>query len=483
MTELQTRLFAEGVWRPASDGGVMDTLDPGTGERIASVAAATGDDVDAAVASARASFDGGAWSGMVPSERGRILLRVADLIEERAAEFAEVESANQGMSLAGALAGAVPAVAKTFRYYAGATHYIEGRSMDLRMPNGLVGSAFTRREAAGVAALITPNNAPLMLTGWKVAPALAAGCSIVIKPADETPLSALMLVQTLLDAGVPADVVNALPGSGILVGAALSSHRDVDVVSFTGSTVIGKRVAEQALGNLKKVGLELGGKSPVIIFDDADLEAAIPGAARAIFNNSGQVCTAGSRLYVQSGVYEQVIAGVAEFGRKLKVGYRTEEGVEAGPLISARHKERVLGMIDEARRDGAEVVIGGNELDRPGFFVEPTIIANPGLSSAVSHDEVFGPVLSAWSFEDESEAVAAANRSRFGLAGSLWSRDVFRCTRVAKAIRAGRIGVNIHASPQVELPTGGYRESGWGRELGPNGLDLYLQDKSVVVQA
>lgn len=482
MTDLLTQMYVAETWRGTADGMTENVFDPGTGEVIAQVPSATLADVEEAVASARAGFASGVWSNLTPAERGRVLARAADLLEARASQFAKVESLNQGQPLANALSGAVPGTVQVLRYYAAAAAFQEGRALDLRLPNGRIGHARTRREAAGVAALLVPNNGPLLLATWKIAPALAAGCSIIVKPADETPLSALLLIELLIEAGVPGSVVNVLTGPGYVIGNALAAHDDVDVVSFTGSTATGRKVAEAALGNLKKVGLELGGKSPVIIFDDADLDIAIPGAARAIFSNSGQICTSGSRLYVQSDVYQQVIDGIAEFGRTLRMGYRTDDNVETGPMISEKHQQRVLGMIADAQAAGAELALGGSALDRPGFFVEPTIVVGADHGSEIAQEEVFGPVLAAWSFDDEAEAVARANGTKFGLAGSVWSQDIMRCNRVANAIRGGRIGVNVHAAPYVELPTGGYGQSGWGRELGPNGLDLYLQDKAIIVQ-
>jgi phenylacetaldehyde dehydrogenase len=338
--------------------------------------------------------------------------------------------------------------------------------------------AYTLRSPVGVAALITPWNSPLLMAAWKVAPALAAGCSCVLKPAELTPLTSLLLGEIALEAGVPEGVLNVVPGDGAVVGARLAEHPDVDKVAFTGSTSVGRAIVTAAMGNLKKVSLELGGKSPVVVFNDANLDEAIPGAASAIFSNAGQVCTAGSRLLVQDGIYDDVVAGVAKLAADLKIGYSFDPRAEMGPLISEEQRHTVMSYINSGVEEGASVAAGGNQVG-PGFFVEPTVLADAAPTMKAVREEIFGPVVAAMKFGSEEEAVAAANNSNYGLASSIWTTNVKTAHHVAAQMRTGRIGINIHGLPDVTMPTGGFKESGWGRELGPEGMDLFLETSSV----
>jgi phenylacetaldehyde dehydrogenase len=335
------------------------------------------------------------------------------------------------------------------------------------------------RDPVGVAGLIIPWNAPLAMAAWKLAPALAAGCTCVLKPAEETPLTALRLGELLLEAGVPDGVVNIVTGVGELAGAALAAHHDVDKVAFTGSTEVGRSIIHAAAGNLKKLTLELGGKSPVIVFKDADLDEVIPGAAAAIFSNAGQVCTAGSRLLIDRSGFDQVVAGVAEIADALHVGYGMEPGTEMGPLVSADQRRRVLEYVASGVEDGAAIVTRERPLDGEGYFVAPTVMTEVRPDMRIVREEIFGPVLAAMPFDEEEEAIRLANATSYGLAASLWTTNIKRAHRIARRLRAGRIGLNVHASPDVTMPTGGFKQSGWGRELGPDGLDAYLETKSV----
>jgi acyl-CoA reductase-like NAD-dependent aldehyde dehydrogenase len=388
-----------------------------------------------------------------------------------------------GKTFAGARHGEVPFAADCFRYFAGWCTKIEGSTKQLSTVPDQDFHIYTRREPIGVVALIVPWNGPLVQAAWKVAPALAAGCSCILKPATETPLSTVRLAEILLEAGVPPGVFNLLLGSGAAVGQRLAEHPDVDNLTLTSSTGVGKQIIDAAKGNLKKLSLELGGKSPVIVFEDADLEAAIEGAAQGIFSNAGQVCVAGSRLYVHESVYEEVVAGVAKIAREMTVGPATSEGMGMGPLISKRHLASVHGMVQAGIDAGARLVTGGELIEgQGGYFLQPTVFADTSHGMQIVDEEIFGPVLVAMPFSDDDDIAAIANDNQYGLAASIWTRDISRAHNTAAAIKAGILWINCHGIPDAAVPFGGYKQSGWGRENGYEALLQYTELKSVVAK-
>ena len=476
------KLFIGGRWTDAADGKTFETLDPSTGEILARVAEAAAEDVDRAVAAARKSFDRGTWRDLPPSERAAALWKIGDMIEERATELAQLETLDNGMPINDALLFHAPLAAATFRYYAGWVTKLDGATQQVSLPGKYL--SYTLREPIGVVGQIIPWNFPLLMAAWKLAPALACGNSVVLKPSEETPLSALMLAELIQQAEVPDGVVNVVPGRGEIAGARLAAHSDVDKIAFTGSTEVGKLIARaSADSNLKRVSLELGGKSPNIVFADADLTRAVSGAFFGIFFNQGQVCSAGSRLFVQEKVYDQTLDELLKTVAETRIGPGIDPVTQMGPLVSKTHMERVLGYISVGNREGARLLAGGGRpagLDS-GYFVKPTVFAHVDSNMRIAREEIFGPVVSAIPFTDEDDLVAKANSTIYGLVAGVWTSNVARAHRVAHALKAGTVYVNCYHIVDPVTPWGGYKQSGWGRELGPHALDLYTEIKNVIV--
>jgi phenylacetaldehyde dehydrogenase len=476
------QLLIDGDWVDAKDGRTFATVNPSTEQELVQVAHASQVDVDRAVTAARTAFEHGSpWSRFTPRERSHLLWRIGDLIEAHADEFAQLEALDNGKRVEAARDGDIAVSAELFRYFAGWATKMEGTTIPMSVP-GRDFHAYTRREPVGVVAGIVPWNFPLLMACFKIIPAITAGNTVILKPAEQTPLTALRLGQLLLEAGLPAGVVNILPGFGD-TGAALVDHHGVDKVAFTGSTEVGKKIAAAASGNLKKVSLELGGKAPNIIFNDADIEAAIAGAVLGGYFNEGQCCVNGSRLYVQRGVFDQVVEGVAAAAAAIKVGDGFDPSSQMGPLVSQEQHEKVLGYIQGAVRDGA--VLNAGSADRVGdrgFFVQPTLITGVTEQMAVQTDEIFGPVVTAIPFDTEDEVVAAANNTVYGLAAGVWSNNIGTAHRVGARLRAGTVWLNTWHADDVTLPRGGFKQSGWGRELGSFGLDDYTELKTVIAE-
>jgi len=474
------RLFIGGEWQDAASGATFPSYNPSTGEVLAEVAEGAEEDVDRAVSSARAAFEDSEWATMLPRKRGRLLHRIADAIEERADELARLESMDNGKPLREARAIDIREAVQTFRYYAGWADKIEGEVLP---PNGNYLN-YTRREPVGVCGQIIPWNYPFQMAAWKVAPALACGNTVVLKPAEQTPLTALELARIAADAGLPAGVLNVVTGFGETAGAALVRHPDVDKIAFTGSTQVGKIIQREAAGSLKRLSLELGGKSPNIVLADADIDAAVKGAVMGIFYNTGQACTAGSRLLVEESIHEEFMEKLVSRARGMTPGDPFDAKTRMGPLVSQEQLDRVLGYIEKGRQEGADLVLGG---DRPevnggrGYFLNPTIFDRVAPEMTIAREEIFGPVLAVSTFGDLDEAIRMANDTDFGLAAAVWTRDIAKAHGAAHRLRAGTVWVNMYHSLDTGSPFGGYKQSGYGRELGKYALDLYTQIKSVWV--
>ena len=477
-------LIIGGKRMPAADGKTFETLNPATGEVLAQVAEAGEEDVNRAVAAARKAFDEGPWPRWPAWRRAKVMLKIASLISERVNELATLESQNCGKTISYATAE-VKGVALCFEYYAGAATKLMGNTI----PVANTGLDFTLREPVGVAGQIIPWNYPIVMASWKLAPALAAGCCVILKPAEMTPLTALKLGEICVEAGVPDGVVSVLPGHGSVAGAALVRHPQVEKIAFTGSTEVGRLLMRQAADNIKRISLELGGKSANIVFDDADLEKAAAQGVPAIFGNAGQDCTARSRILVQRGIYDEFVERFVARTQQLKVGNPLDKQTDVGAIISPDQKARVKGYIEAGQDEGAKLLHGGAEpsdemLGVPfvqGNFLTPTVFADTRPNMRIFQEEIFGPVVAITPFDTEDEAVRLANDSIYGLSGSIWSRDIGRALNTARRVRTGTLSINTNQSIYVEAPFGGYRQSGIGRELGMYGLELYTEVKNVYV--
>lgn len=467
-------LLIGGQRRPALSGRIFETVDPATEQVIARVAEADAADIDAAVASARAAFEG-AWGRMRAAERGHALLRLAALVGDNAGELVRLESLDSGKPVSAIRRQDLPAVIDTITYYAGWADKLNGQLVPARTD----ALTYTVREPLGIVAAIVPWNFPLMIGMWKVAPALACGCTVVLKPAEITPLTALRMGELALAAGIPPGVLNVVPGFGKTAGAALVSHPDVDKVTFTGSPAVGRQILASAAGNLKRVTLELGGKSANIIFPDADRDAAVKAAASGIFFNSGQVCSAGSRILAHESIYPEIVERLAVRAQSMRLGNPTDEATALGPLVSAAQMNRVLDYIAIGRREGATVAAGGTRHGERGYFVSPTVFAGVAPDMRIAQEEIFGPVAAVIPFKDEDEALAIANGTRYGLAAGVWSADIARAHRFVRRLKAGTVWVNTYGPTDIRLPWGGARDSGFGREHGDEALANFTEPKAV----
>jgi aldehyde dehydrogenase (NAD+) len=472
------QMLIGGRWVSAASGKTFDTLNPATGEVICRVAEGAKADIDLAVKAARKAFESGPWPRMSPSDRGRLLLKLADAIEANKDELARLESLDNGKPLADSLAADLPLTIKCYRYYAGWADKIHGKTIPIE------GNYFcyTRHEPIGVVGQIIPWNFPLLMQAWKWGPALACGNTVVLKPAEQTPLTALRVARLAQEVGFPDGVVNVVPGYGPTAGAALASHMDVDKVAFTGESATGQLVMTAAAqSNLKRVSLELGGKSPNIVFADADLDAAIDGAYFGLFFNQGQCCCAGSRLFVEEKVYDEFVRKITAKAKGRKVGDPFEPGVEQGPQVSQEQFDKVMGYISAGQKDGAKCLTGGHRVGTRGYFIEPTVFADVKDDMKIAKDEIFGPVMSILKFKDVDDVIARGNKTMFGLAAAVWTRDIQKAMRMSNALRAGTVWVNCYDVFDAAAPFGGYKMSGIGREMGEYGLELYTEVKSVIV--
>ena len=470
------KILINNKWEDAASGKTFPTYDPATGEVLAQIAEGDKTDIDRAVKAARAAFNG-PWRKITPAERAKLIWRLADLVEKHAEEFATLETLDNGKPLTMSKAADVPLAVECFRYHAGWATKIEGNTLNISAPGKYF--VYTLREPVGVVGQIIPWNFPLLMAAWKLAPALTCGCTVVLKPAEQTPLTALRLGELIVEAGFPEGVVNIVTGFGETAGAALSAHPDVDKVAFTGSTEVGKLIVQAAAGNLKKVSLELGGKSPNLVFSDADVETAIKGSANAVFFNQGEVCCAGTRLFVEKGIFDKVVEGVSAQAKKIRVGSGLDPKTHMGPLVSKEQLDRVCSYLESGAKEGAKAVAGGKKIDGKGYFVEPTVLVDTRPDMKVVREEIFGPVVTAIPFNDIDDVMSHANDTTYGLAAGVWTRDISKAHRIAEKLQAGTVWINCWNVFDASMPFGGYKQSGWGREMGHDVLELYTQKKAV----
>ena len=475
----QTQLLINNKWVESASGKRFETINPATGEVICDVAEADGADVDKAVEAASNAFSNGEWSKMSATQRGELLYKLADLIEENIEELARLETLDNGKPLSNSLHVDLPLVIACYRYYAGWADKIQGKTIPINGPY----FCYTRHEPVGVVGQIIPWNFPLLMQAWKLAPALAAGNTLILKTAEQTPLSALRIGELVIEAGFPPGVVNILSGYGPTAGAAIARHHTIDKVAFTGSTEVGHLIMEAAAkSNLKRVTLELGGKSPNIIFADADMDQAIEGAHFALFFNQGQCCCAGSRLFVEEKCYDEFVAKSVERAKRRTVGDPFDAKTEQGPQVDREQFDKVMGYIESGMREGAQMLCGGSQVGARGYFIEPTVFADVKDNMKIAQEEIFGPVMSIIKFKDLDEVIKRANTTMYGLAAAVWTKDITKAHAIANGVRAGTVWVNCYDVFDAAAPFGGFKQSGIGRELGEYGLQQYTEVKTVTVK-